>query len=161
MPIATYYGNSPDEQRDLLELRKTHYETLRYLERQAARYGDAVPVHIAAGIKEAEASIRAIDDKLRSPIDTATAKQLGTTGQFSVLALRLDHLAEQMRTMQTQSDDWREAEHISRVDWRDAELAARQYAQRVNRMIFTAIGVVLLLLALAILGLAAAIFVRL
>ncbi len=149
MPVATYYGNSPDEQADLLELRRAHYETLRHLEKQAARYGDAVPVHIAAGIKEAEASIRAIDDKLRSPIDTATAQRLGTTGQFSVLALRLDHLAEQMRTMQTQSDDWREAER-----------QARQDAQRINRMIFTAIGVVLLVLALTLIGLAAAIVFR-
>lgn len=149
MPVTTYYGNSPDEQRDLLELRRAHYETLRHLEKQAARYGDAVPVHIAAGIKEAEASIRAIDDKLRSPIDTATAQRLGTTGQFSVLALRLDHLAEQMRTMQTQSDDWREAER-----------QARQDAQRINRMIFTAIGVVLLVLALTLIGLAAAIVFR-
>jgi len=150
VPVTTYYGNSPDEQRDLLELRRAHYETLRHLEKQAARYGDAVPVHIAAGIKEAEASIRAIDDKLRSPIDTATVQRLGTTGQFSVLALRLDHLAEQMRSMQTQSDDWREAEG-----------QARQDAQRVNRMIFSAIGIVLLVLALAIMGLAAAILVRL
>jgi len=149
VPVATYYGNSPDEQADLLELRRAHYETLRHLEKQAARYGDAVPVHIAAGIKEAEASIRAIDDKLRSPIDTATAQRLGTTGQFSVLALRLDHLAEQMRTMQTQSDDWREAER-----------QARQDAQRINRMIFTAIGVVLLVLALTLIGLAAAIVFR-
>ena len=149
MPVATYYGNSPDEQADLLELRRAHYETLRHLEKQAARYGDAVPVHIAAGIKEAEASSRAIDDKLRSPIDTATAQRLGTTGQFSVLALRLDHLAEQMRTMQTQSDDWREAER-----------QARQDAQRINRMIFTAIGVVLLVLALTLIGLAAAIVFR-
>ena len=149
MPVATYYGNSPDEQADLLELRRGHYEPLRHLEKQAARYGDAVPVHIAAGIKEAEASIRAIDDKLRSPIDTATAQRLGTTGQFSVLALRLDHLAEQMRTMQTQSDDWREAER-----------QARQDAQRINRMIFTAIGVVLLVLALTLIGLAAAIVFR-
>ena len=149
MPVTTYYGNSPDEQADLLELRRAHYETLRHLEKQAARYGDAVPVHIAAGIKEAEASIRAIDDKLRSPIDTATAQRLGTTGQFSVLALRLDHLAEQMRTMQTQSDDWREAER-----------QARQDAQRINRMIFTAIGVVLLVLALTLIGLAAAIVFR-
>mgnify|MGYP001462548832 CR=1 FL=1 len=149
MPVATYYGNSPDEQADLLELRRAHYETLRHLEKQAARYGDAVPVHIAAGIKEAEASIRAIDDKLRSPIDTATAQRLGTPGQFSVLALRLDHLAAQMRTMQTQSDDWREAER-----------QARQDAQRINRMIFTAIGVVLLVLARTLIGLAAAIVFR-
>ncbi len=161
MPVATYYGNSPDEQADLLELRRAHYETLRHLEKQAARYGDAVPVHIAAGIKEAEASIRAIDDKLRSPIDTATAQRLGTTGQFSVLALRLDHLAEQMRTMQTQSDDWRTAEHESRDTWRTDERQARQDAQRINRMIFTAIGIVLFVLSLAIMGLAAAILVRL
>ena len=149
MPIETYYGNSPDEQADLLALRKTYYDTLRHLERQAARYGDAVPPQVALGITEAHANIRAIDDKLRSPIDSATAKHLGDTGRFSVLALRLDHLAEQLRMMQTQSDDWREA-----------ELDARQEGQRINRMIFTGIGVALALLALALMGLAAVLLAR-
>lgn len=130
MPIETYYGNSPDEQSDLLELRKTYYGTLRHLEKQAARYGDAVPPHIAASITEARANIRAIDDKLRSPIASETAQQLGDTGRFSVLAGRLDLLGEQMRLMQTQSD-----EHRAQAQQREisAARAGRREQQRLRK----------------------------
>lgn len=139
MPIETYYGNSSDEHNDLLELRKVHYDTLHELRLQAARYGGAVPSHIATGIKEAEASIRAIDDKLRSPIDSTTVQQLGDTGRFAVVTGRLDHLAEQIRLMQAQSDEWRvhrreEQLATTRADRRERQKLTRQVAQVVKQV---------------------------
>ena len=56
-PIETYYSGSPEEQQDLLELRKDYYRTLRVLERRAATYGDAgVPAQVATAIADAKAN---------------------------------------------------------------------------------------------------------
>lgn len=184
-PIKTYYGASPEEQEDLLELRKTHYTTLRELEKQAARYGGAVPAHIATGIAEAEANIRAIDEAMRSPIEAATAEKLGATGQFSVLALRIDLLMEQQRTAQTESERWRLhlVEQIQNLNSEIAEETKRWHGnlveqvkgihsvieaetdkwrevQRGNWILFLAIGVLLLFVVAAIIGLAIVISLR-
>ncbi len=83
-PIQTYYENSPEEQEDLLELRKDYYRTLRSLQRRAARYGDAgVPAPIASAIAEAEANIRAIDEARggwsRRPQPSASARPASLT----------------------------------------------------------------------------------
>lgn len=188
-PVQTYYGDSPEEQDDLLELRKAYYDTLHELQLQAARYGGAVPSHIATGIKEAEANIRAIDEKRKSPIDSATAQQLGDTGRFAVITGRLDHVAEQIRLMQAQSDEWREHRRqeqltAARAERRERQKLRRQVAQVVTqvgtleqrqkdedaarargqqfqRRILILIGAALLLVALGIMGLAVALFVRL
>lgn len=109
-PIQTYYDGSPEEQQDLLELRKDYYRTLRVLQKQAARYGGAVPAQIAAGIADAESQIRAIDEARKSTIRPETAERLGATGQFSVLTTRLDLLSQQVQFSQKQADEWRDAQ---------------------------------------------------
>jgi hypothetical protein len=178
VPIETFYGNSPDEQADLLELRKAYYETLRHLEKQAARYDESsVPANIAVGIKEAQANIRAIDEKRLSPIASETAAQLGDTGRFAVLTSRLDWLGEQMRLMQTQSDDYRTQQQqreisASRAQRREQQrlrkevanvvkqVAAleersrreddkREHGQRLARFIYITVSVAMLLIAVA------------
>lgn len=152
--IQTYYDGSAEEEADLLALRKDHYRTLRVLQRQAATYGGAVPSQIALAIADAESQIRAIDDARKSRIRPETAERLGATGQFAVLAERINLVSEQIRLMQHSSDEWREAT-------KDAleRLADVQHGnQRVNRIVFIAIGAVLIVTLLAMLGLAAALW---
>ena len=154
-PVETYYGGSAEEQNDLLTLRLDYYKTLRALERQAARFGEGgVPAHIATGIADAKANIRAIDEALRSPIEAATAERLGATGQFNVLAMRIDLVSQQIRLSQEQADEWRE--HL-RGGLEDLAEHQRGF-QRTTRMIFTAIGIILALLSLALMGLVAALW---
>ncbi len=153
-PVQTYYGGSAEEEQDLLELRKAHYERLHALRLQAARFGDAVPANIAAGIADAESQIRAIDDVRKSAIRPETAERLGATGQFSVLASRLDQVSQQLRQQQQEADAWRE-----RLAAGLASLATSQQGfQRTTRMIFQAIGAILFLLALAMIGIGAALW---
>ena len=153
-PLQLYYGGSPEEDQDLLELRKAHYDRLQALRLQAARFGDAVPATIAAGIADAESQIRAIDDVRKAAIRPETAERLGATGQFSVLAERLDLVSKQLRQQQKEADDWRE-----RLAAGLASLATSQQGfQRTTRMIFQAIGVALFILALALLGIGAALW---
>ena len=80
-PVQTYYGGSAEEEQDLLELRKAHYERLHALELQAARFGEAVPASIAAGIADAESQIRAIDEVRAASIRPETAERIGQTGE--------------------------------------------------------------------------------
>lgn len=153
-PIKTYYDGSAEEEADLLALRKDHYRTLRVLQRQAATYGGAVPSQIALAIADAESQIRAIDDARKSRIRPETAERLGSTGQFAVLAERINLVSEQIRSMQRSADDWREST-------KDAieRLADIQHdSQRINRFVFIAIGVILAVIALVLLGLAGAIW---
>lgn len=192
-PIQTYYDGSPEEQEDLLELRKAYYETLRKLELQAARFGGAVPSNIAADIADAKANIRAIDEARAGTVSTETAEKLGSTGQFAVLVQRIDLISQQVRLVQKQADEWRDAQAAVQEqaeDWRtqfrsglDAladiqrtyekqadkwraelgsglkSLADTQHTfQRTTRMIVTAIGIILALLSLALMGLAAALW---
>lgn len=176
-PIETYYSGSPEEQQDLLELRKDYYRTLRVLERRAATYGDAgVPAQVATAIADAKANIRAIDEALRSPIDSSTAERLGATGQFNVLAVRLDLLSQQVRLSQDQADEWRatfratlddlaDDQRAKAAEWREAlnvgfkALTDQQSIfQRVTRNMFQAIGAVLFILALTLIGLGAALW---
>lgn len=153
-PLQTYYGGSAEEEQDLLELRKAHYDRLHALRLQAARYGDAVPANIAAGIADAESQIRAIDEVRKSAIRPETAERLGATGQFTVLAGRLDLVSQQLRQQQQSADEWRE-----KFAGVLASLAKSQGDfQRTTRMIFQAIGVILVLVAVAMMGLAAALW---
>ena len=153
-PIRTYYDGSPEEDQDLLELRQAHYDRLHALRLQAARFGDAVPSGIAAGIADAESQIRAIDEVRKSAIRPETAERLGATGQFSVLAGRLDLVSQQLRQQQQEAEDWR-----TKLAGVLASLAKSQGDfQRTTRMIFQAIGVILVLVALVMMGLAAALW---
>lgn len=153
-PIRTYYDGSPEEDQDLLELRQAHYDRLHALRLQAARYGDAVPANIAAGIADAESQINAIDEVRRAKIRPETAERMGATGQFTILAGRLDLLSQQMQLSQKQADDWRE-----RIADAIHSLAKSQGDfRRTTRMIFQAIGVILVIVALAMMGLAAALW---
>ena len=98
--------------------------------------------------------IRAIDEVRAASIRPETAERIGQTGQFSVLTSRLDLLSQQLRQQQTEADKWRE--------WLAAGLAsladAQDTFQRTTRMIFQAIGVALFILALALLGIGAALW---
>ncbi len=153
-PIQTYYDGSPEEDQDLLELRKAHYDRLHALRLQAARFGDAVPANIAAGIADAESQINAIDEVRKAKIRPETAERLGATGQFTVLAGRLDLVSQQLRQQQQEAEDWR-----TKLAGGLEDLAEHQRGfQRTTRMIFTAIGIILALLSLALMGLAAALW---
>ncbi len=110
-----YYGNSPQDQDDLNELLRAHKDTLHELRLQAARFGGAVPSHIALGIKQAEANIRTIEEQQNSPIDDETADGLGDKGRFKVVTRRLDLIGDQIRLMQRQSDESREQVHKTQV----------------------------------------------
>lgn len=161
--IETYYDGSAEEENDLLALRKEHYRTLRVLQRQAATYGGAVPSQIALAIADAKGQIRAIDEARKSRIRPETAEKLGSTGQFAVLAERLNLVSEQIRLMQRASDEWRETTKDALADLATLgaleQLAESQRtSQRTNRLVFVAIGAVLALLALALLGLAGALW---
>ena len=153
-PIRTYYDGSPEEDQDLLELRQAHYDRLHALRLQAARYGDAVPANIAAGIADAESQINAIDEVRRAKIRPETAERMGATGQFTILAGRLDILSQQMQLSQKQADDWRERI----ADAIDSLAKSQGDFRRTTRMIFQAIGVILVIVALAMMGLAAALW---
>ncbi len=153
-PIRTYYDGSPEEDQDLLELRQAHYDRLHALRLQAARYGDAVPANIAAGIADAESQINAIDEVRRAKIRPETAERMGATGQFTILAGRLDLLSQQMQLSQKQADDWRERI----ADAIDSLAKSQGDFRRTTRMIFQAIGVILVIVALAMMGLAAALW---
>ncbi len=174
--IQTYYDDSAEEENDLLELRKEHYRTLRVLQKQAAKFGGAVPAQIAAGIADAESQIAAIDEARKARILPETAERLGATGQFTLLAGRLNLLSQQLRQQQQEADRWRESVRESladlaksqqqiAVEWRErlgeglGELEKSQADfQRVARMIVQAIGVALFILALALLGIGAALW---
>ncbi len=166
-PIQTYYENSPEEQEDLLELRKDYYRTLRSLQRRAARYGDAgVPAPIASAIAEAEANIRAIDEARGGVVSTATAERIGATGQFNILTQRLELLSQQVLLSQKQADEWRDvfrsalddlAQHQRGLasDWHEAidkGVAAvvddLHTFQRTTRMVVGALAAALFVLAL-------------
>lgn len=153
-PIETYYDGSAEEEADLLALRKEHYRTLRVLQRQAATYGGAVPSQIALAIADAESQIRAIDEARKSRIRPETAEKLGSTGQFAVLAERLNLVSEQIRLMQHSSDEWRESTKAAL----DSLARVQHDSQRINRLVFVAIGAILVLLAVALLGLAGALW---
>lgn len=153
-PIETYYDGSAEEENDLLALRKEHYRTLRVLQRQAATYGGAVPSQIALAIADAKGQIRAIDEARKSRIRPETAERLGSTGQFAVLAERLNLVSEQIRLMQHSSDEWRETTKTAL----DGLARVQHDSQRINRLVFVAIGAILVLLALALLGLAGALW---
>lgn len=155
--IETYYDGSSEEENDLLELRKEHYRTLRVLQKRAARYGGAVPSDIALAIADAKGQIRAIDEARKGRIRPETAEKLGATGQFNVLAGRINLVSEQLRLSQRTSDEWRE---VVRQQLASLELSDHEFRRGV-RMIFGAIGVALVLVAVAIFGLAGAIFLRL
>ena len=153
-PIQTYYDGSPEEDQDLLELRKAHYDRLHALRLQAARFGDAVPANIAAGIADAESQINAIDEVRKAKIRPETAERLGVTGQFTVLAGRLDLVSQQLRQQQQESEDWRTklAAGLASLAEHHADF------QRTTRMIFQAIGAILFILALALIGIGAALW---
>jgi len=153
-PIQTYYDGSPEEDQDLLELRKAHYDRLHALRLQAARFGDAVPANIAAGIADAESQINAIDEVRKAKIRPETAERLGATGQFTVLAGRLDLVSQQLRQQQQEAEDWR-----TKLAGGLASLAEHHADfQRTTRMIFQAIGAILFILALALIGIGAALW---
>lgn len=135
-------------------MRQAHYDRLHALRLQAARYGDAVPANIAAGIADAESQINAIDEVRRAKIRPETAERMGATGQFTILAGRLDLLSQQMQLSQKQADDWRERI----ADAIDSLAKSQGDFRRTTRMIFQAIGVILVIVALAMMGLAAALW---
>lgn len=126
-----------EELAHLNQLRRITRERLRELEKQAARYGNAVPAHVRLDIKSADEELRRIEAKMKigaiSPIiQEATGPEAGLDvlrvevrelGDKLSTALRwmtaeIIEMREHARQMQAESKEWRRgAAYYRKLSW--------------------------------------------